>query len=169
MNPSSKSFPRSIDKGVVMKKEKKESALEELYAPPTSSDETSSESAAERWSVGLVMDVVLIIATILASTSWILLARFADHNPLNLPSATIETLDSIVDCLYNVLRYLGGGDSTRRRSRKNNRVYSDGQKRNGVESRMVDVLDLRRRRWAHMGKPGCLRATLRARVCSNAA
>ena len=109
MNPSSKSFPRSIDKGVVMKKEKKESALEELYAPPTSSDETSSESAAERWSVGLVMDVVLIIATILASTSWILLARFADHNPLNLPSATIETLDAIVKCLYNVLLYLGGG------------------------------------------------------------
>ena len=108
MNPSSKSFPRSIDKGVVMKKEKNESALEEHYAPPTSSDETSSESAAERWSVGLVMDVVLIIATILASTSWILLARFADHNPLNLPSATIETLDAIVKCLYNVLRYLGG-------------------------------------------------------------
>lgn len=108
MNPSSKSFPRSIDKGVVMKKEKKESSLEELYAPPTSSDETSSESAAERWSVGLVMDVVLIIATILASTSTFLLARFADQNPLNLSSATIETLDAIVKCLYRVFIYLGG-------------------------------------------------------------
>lgn len=81
---------------------------EEKKEPAPSPDKISSEDSVERWSVGLVMDVVLIIATILASTSWILLARFADHNPLNLPSATIETLDSIVDCLYNVLRYLGG-------------------------------------------------------------
>ena len=41
-----------------MEEEKKEQTLEELYAPPTSTDEAPAERPKKKWSVGLVMDLV---------------------------------------------------------------------------------------------------------------
>ncbi|MBR0224699.1 MAG: hypothetical protein IJL92_01445 [Thermoguttaceae bacterium] len=80
-----------------MEEEGKEPTLDELYAPPTSTDETRSERPEKRikWSVGLAMDVVLSASSLVAATLTALLASIGYRNPFNLSP---ETTDTIISC-----------------------------------------------------------------------